>query len=98
TLDAMPGTYKVELFSNDAADPSGFGEGQKFLLNQQAVVSGAQQQTFTARLPALAVGTVLTATASSGIGQGDTSEFSQAVATIPVPPTVTAAAFHVDSN
>ena len=98
TLDSMPGTYTVEFFSNDAADPSGFGEGQKFLASQTPGVTAGGQQTLIEMLPPLPVGTILTATASFGLGQGDTSEFSAAVATVAPPPTVTAAAFHVDSN
>src|SRR5439155_1327520 len=63
-LDVQFSTYMVQFFANDAADPSGFGEGQRLLLSQQ--VRGQPRGTFTVHLPAVQAGTVITATATDG--------------------------------
>ena len=82
----------VEFFTNDVADPSGYGEGQRFVLASD-VASGA---TAAVHLPQLPVGTIITATATDS--SRDTSEFSLAVATIAPPPIVTASSFNPQNN
>ena len=84
----------VQFFTNVAADPSGYGEGQTFVGTGPG--TGQTGQTLTATLPNLPVGTILSATAI-GAG-GNTSEFSQDVTVIPAPPTVTHAAFDPQTN
>ena len=87
TLNSTAGrTFTVEAFANDAADPSGFGEGQTYLgsfvvgngtFNQSLAFAGNAANTFIS----------LTATDNTS---GDSSEFSRAVlVTQPVAITVT---------
>lgn len=82
TLDTQSGSVTVEFFSNVAADPSGFGEGQTFLGSLTLTVSGVT--SFTATLPPVPLGQWITATATNAAG--NTSEFSQAVAVQQTPP------------
>jgi hypothetical protein len=71
TLAGSPGGVRIELFSNQSPDPSGFGEGQTFL----GFATTDAQGNFTANLPAaLQPGTFLSATATDGAG--NTSEFA----------------------
>jgi hypothetical protein len=69
-------TYRIELFSNAACDPSGNGEGQRFLgtinITSAGDGNGGFQVTFGT---ALAPGTPVTATATDPAG--NTSEFSK---------------------
>ena len=60
----------VDLYGNATADPSGFGQGATYL----GTVSPDAQGNFTATLPAVAVGTFISATATDAAG--NTSEFS----------------------
>lgn len=77
TLDSAPGTYTLQFFANDEADPSGFGEG-KFLLGTASVTPDAAGQ-FTALLPVgVGLNQLVTATASNAANT--TSQFSAAVA------------------
>src|SRR5262249_27754690 len=75
-----PGTYTVEFFASNAADPSGFGEGARYLgssvVNTDANGTAAIDATFAPQ-GAVAAGDWVTATATDG--SGSTSEFSQAV-------------------
>lgn len=83
-----PASFRVELFANDLPDPSGYGQGQRYLGFAMTTSNG----TFMATLPAVAAGTFITATATDP--QFDTSEFSPAIVVIDrVQPRVTAAAF-----
>jgi hypothetical protein len=80
TLNSTPNTtFRVEFFANDAADPSGSGEGQTFLGFTSVTTDGNGDVSFTATLPVAAgAGQVVTATATDS---GDnTSEFSASVA------------------
>ena len=86
-LDAADGEndqYRVEFFSNDTPDPSGYGEGQTFL--GSATVTNGNNQTATLTLPSginladksiSATTTAIDSNATSGFGS--TSEFSQIV-------------------
>ena len=76
TLDtANPHAAVVELFANPQPDPggdaSGYGEGAVFL----GTVTPAANGSFTATLPSVAPGTLITATATDAAG--NTSEFAQ---------------------
>jgi hypothetical protein len=79
TLTAAPNaTYQVQLFANPAADPSGFGQGQTYLVTKPVTTngSGVASLTFTIK-PALAAGEVVSATATSP--SNNTSAFSNDV-------------------
>jgi titin len=83
-----PSTVTLEFFSNDSADPSGFGEGQRFEATATPDASG----NFTVTLRGGLAGKFITATATDA--NGNTSEFSQAVqvpGTIAASPTPTPA-------
>jgi parallel beta-helix repeat protein len=77
TLNSLPQqVFIVEIFANDAPDPSGFGEGQR-LVGQVSVYTDATcQGSFEVVVEALP-GQWLTATATDGAG--NTSEFSLAL-------------------
>jgi PKD repeat protein len=91
TIDTQnPQGITIEVFSNDVADASGFGEGQIF---RGAAVPDASGN-WVATLPAGLDGSYLTATATDAAG--NTSEFSRAsqVGGVPanLPPVAVAAA------
>jgi parallel beta-helix repeat protein len=70
TLDsAHPGPITIELFINDAAHASGYGEG-RFFLGATTVTDGA----WSLAVEALSTTAILSATATDA--QGNTSEFS----------------------
>lgn len=72
--------YRVEVFSSDACDPSGYGEGQRFLGRTGTVttdVDGAADWAFNSGA-ALTPGTYITATATD-LTTNETSEFSNCV-------------------
>jgi hypothetical protein len=87
TLHSTPnGTFRVEFFANTAADPSGHGEGERYLGFVEVTADAAGNAGFTAPgFPLLAGEKYLTSTATN-LATGDTSEFSNAVA-VNVPPT-----------
>ena len=68
-----PATVTLEFFSNDAADPSGYGEGQRF----EASATPSANGSFTVTLRGGLAGKFITATATDV--NGNTSEFSLAV-------------------
>jgi parallel beta-helix repeat protein len=84
-------TLRVELFSNPAADPSGFGQGQVFLgyVTVTTGVGGSGAFAFTTTTP-IPVGQVVTATATDA--EGNTSEFSQDM------PVAASAPLHIGSR
>lgn len=83
TLNSTPSTlFRVEFFSNVAANPSGFGDGQTYL-GFVTVTTDAAGNTgaFTFASPTPIAGRVISATATDP--GGNTSEFS---GDLPVPP------------
>ena len=66
---AQPALATIEIFANDALDPSGFGEGQAFVATATPTPTGS----FVAFLPAGLGSKYLTATATDAAG--NTSEF-----------------------
>lgn len=77
-LSVPSSTYNVQFFSNAAADPSGFGEGQTLLGTAQVTTDGNGNATFTRSLPVSIVpGSFLSATATAP--NGNTSQFSQVI-------------------
>ncbi len=83
---ALPaGDYRVEVFANTAAHPSGFGGGE-FLTRATTITSTGGLDTHRLRVPGF-VGEVLTATVTeeTGASFGATSEFSAAIVTVEPP-------------
>ena len=73
TLNSHPTTtYRLEFFSNAACDPTGFGEGQRFIGSTNVTTDAAGNATFTVSFSGSA--TFLTATATDPAS--NTSEFS----------------------
>lgn len=93
------GAATLEFFANDVADPSGYGQGQHFVASTLTIGNAL---VYAIRLPALPVGTVLTATstlAGNPIGDAfNTSEFAKDVTVIAPPPKVVSAAFNPQNN
>jgi len=84
SLDAETSTkYRIEFFASDAADPSGFGEGQRLLGVRGVTTDPSGHIAFIHELPPVADGQWITATATRLDGDGETlletSEFSAAV-------------------
>jgi hypothetical protein len=79
-LNSTPNsTFSIEFFASDACDPSGFGEGERFLGAAQVTTDGAGDAPINATVPAAAaVGEFITATARN-IATDDTSEFSACI-------------------
>jgi hypothetical protein len=90
TLSSAPNTtYIVELFANVSEDPSGFGEGQKFLGSVKVTTDGSGHGSFTKVLaPAVPAGEFISATATDPIN--NTSAFSRSTKAVG-PLTLTAA-------
>src|SRR5262249_52608602 len=69
-------TFRVDLFLNDAADPSGYGQGQTFLGSRSVTIGDNGVGTFTTNIPVTATFTqFVTATATDP--QNNSSEFSK---------------------
>ncbi len=87
SLDVPAGDYRIEFFSNIAADSSGNGEGENFLGFQNITSAGTGSENFshviagTGIINIAATATEIDPTAPSGFGS--TSEFS--VTLIPFP-------------
>ena len=80
TIDsAASTTFKIELFSNNVCDPSGYGEGEKYLGVTNATTDASGKGSFTFAVPtASVVGGFFTSTATDP--NGNTSEFSACTA------------------
>ena len=86
TFNSTPArTFRIEFFHSPAADPSGFGEGRTFLGFINLVTDAAGNAVMTATFPPVPTGSVVTATATD-LTTLDTSELSNAVAAVSVPP------------
>jgi CSLREA domain-containing protein len=75
TLASTPNSnFRIELFDNDVPDPSGFGQGQRFLgfVNVTTDANGNASFSFTSTAAAAIVAATATNT-----GTGDSSQFSQ---------------------
>jgi hypothetical protein len=74
-------TFRLEFFSNNACDPSGNGEGERFLGSTDVTTDGSGNVSFGVSFPAVVpVGQFVTATATDS--NSNTSEFSQCVETV----------------
>ncbi|MDQ3814562.1 MAG: hypothetical protein M3347_11500, partial [Armatimonadota bacterium] len=88
TLNSKPNLqYRIEFFTNDAADPSGFGEGQRFIGALDDVTTNAQGNATFAFTPATPVPASQFVTATATDPNDNTSEFSRAF--IETPPVAT---------
>lgn len=67
-------TYQIDFFSSVIGDPSGFGEGQKYLGSTNVLTDGAGGAAINVTLPNVVLGRFITATATDP--NGNTSEFS----------------------
>ena len=76
TLNSRPNaTYTLDFYANAAADPSGYGEGQRYLGSTSVTTDAAGNASFSVTLPsATASGEWISATATDA--GGNTSEFS----------------------
>jgi uncharacterized repeat protein (TIGR01451 family)/CSLREA domain-containing protein len=88
TLSSSANTsYRIELFDNAACDPSGFGEGERFAAATTVTTTGAGTATFSVEFPAaLAIGRVVTSTATSTGASPLNSEFSACRTNVAPPP------------
>ncbi len=79
TLDSTPNqSYRLEFFSNRVCDPSGYGEGEKFMGAASVALDASGQAAFTVNLGnSVPIGQYITATASDP--NNNTSEFSACV-------------------
>jgi parallel beta-helix repeat protein len=80
TLNSVPNTtFTLEFFASPAADPTGFGEGQRFLGRTNVTTNGSGAATINVTLAtSVAAGERVTATATN-LTTNDTSEFSAAI-------------------
>jgi hypothetical protein len=77
TLNSRPyGTYRLEFFANSTCDPSGYGQGERYLGAKTVVADPFGNVTFSAKFPLnpSAATPIVTATATDV--SGSTSEFS----------------------
>jgi len=83
TYDSVPfsHTYRIEFFANQACDPSGYGEGERFLgfADLTTDVAGRVVIDITNAQSGVGAGQFVTATATDEAG--NTSEFSRCVET-----------------
>jgi hypothetical protein len=81
SLNSLPNTtFIVDFYASAAADPSGSGEGQRYLGSTTVATDGSGNVSFSLFLAAAtATGEVITATATDP--NGNTSEFSAVVGT-----------------
>jgi alpha-tubulin suppressor-like RCC1 family protein len=84
SLNSLPNTqFVIDLYRNQAATVSGFGEGQFFAQNSTTITTdGSGNATATFLVPSSQIGQFFTATATNvgtAGGIGDTSEFGQAL-------------------
>ncbi|QEH36898.1 3-dehydroshikimate dehydratase [Aquisphaera giovannonii] len=100
TLNATPSsTFTIQLFSNVAADASGYGEGETYLGSTMLATDGAGNGSFRLDLTtALPVGRLISATATDPYG--NTSEFGKDLAVVAEHPPVVAVedAYNTDAK
>lgn len=90
TLNSTPeSTFTIDFYASPTADPSGYGEGKRWLGSTTVTTNGSGNGSFSAVLSgSTSLGGILTATATAA--DGSTSEFSAAVTLINSPPTANA--------
>jgi CSLREA domain-containing protein len=88
SLNSAPGTnYRVDFFTNNACDPSGYGEGQRWIKTVSVTTDVSGNALAIANFPStyFADGNFITATATDP--NGNTSEFSNCIAVVQATPT-----------
>ncbi|HKP36459.1 MAG TPA: choice-of-anchor D domain-containing protein, partial [Pyrinomonadaceae bacterium] len=101
TLTSTPSSgFNIEVFANGACDPSGYGEGQTYLVSATAIETapGSGTYTWSATVPTITTGQIFTATATDP--SYNTSEFSQCYTATAgaTPPTLTVIKHVVNDN
>jgi titin len=84
TLNSLAGQqFAVDFYANPSADPSGFGQGKRYLGSVSVMTDPSGNAAISASLPIGGLaGQVITATATAS--SGDTSEFSKDVTATPM--------------
>ncbi len=84
TLNSVGNTlYRIEFFSNPTCDPSGNGEGQTFIGSTSVMTDSGGNAAINVTLPVgVSLSQVVTSTATDPTG--NTSEFSECVAVMPL--------------
>jgi len=78
TLNSLANTpFRIEFFSSDALDPSGYGEGENFIGSKDVTTSASGDASFNTAFAQIGAGERVTATATDP--NGNTSEFSAAI-------------------
>jgi hypothetical protein len=76
SFNSLPNSqFSLEFFTNAECDPSGFGEGARFLGSLTVTTNGSGNATFQTTVARSPVGSSITATATH-LATGNTSEFS----------------------
>jgi hypothetical protein len=71
-------TFRVEFFSNQRPDPTGFGQGQTFLGLVNVATDGTGNATFSATsLAAIPAGQGFVSATATNLATGDTSQFAR---------------------
>jgi CSLREA domain-containing protein len=98
TFNARPRTsYTIQFFSGATKDPSGFGQGATFVGSTTVTTDASGNASFSAGTNvAVASGQFVTATATDP--DGNTSEFSNAVPSVPVVVQFSTTSYTVDEN
>ncbi|HEX8255720.1 MAG TPA: Calx-beta domain-containing protein [Thermoanaerobaculia bacterium] len=82
-LESTPSTeFIIDFYTSPSADPSGYGEGSTYIESLTVTTDAAGVASFVVHADLVALGTVITATAT---GPDGTSEFSNAVLVSPLP-------------
>ncbi|MCL4800525.1 MAG: tandem-95 repeat protein [Burkholderiales bacterium] len=77
-------TFRIEFFAAAGADPSGYGEGERYLDYTTVTTDASGNATFDVIFPKpVVLGEVVTATATN-TATNDTSEFAQSVGVTPL--------------
>jgi VCBS repeat-containing protein len=77
-------TFTVEFFASTAADPSGFGEGQRYLGSASVMTNASGNVSFTVTLPVAAAPNEFVSATATNLS-GATSEFSGGNVQVPAP-------------
>src|SRR5262249_28844622 len=89
-------TFLLDFYANAAADPSGHGEGQRWLGSATVTTDSSGNANFQATgLTASAAGEWISATAT---GPSGTSEFASDVRAVPLPPSSLSGVVFADFN
>jgi hypothetical protein len=98
TFNSRPNTtFTIQFFSSSVKDPSGHGQGQTPIGSTTVTTDGAGNASIAQNVPvAVPSGQFITATATDP--NGNTSEFSNAVPSVPVTIQFSSSSFSVNEN